>query len=366
MPNLFSVPIFFLVFRETLEAAIVISVLLGLAEQIVHESVAAAAANPVPHPEKHDGHGDTPDEKNEEAVASQNESKPIEEKAFIRKLRIQIFAGAGLGLLLALGIGAAFIAVWFTKASDLWEKSEELWEGIFNLIASLIIFVMGITMLKMDRGRVPPSPEQVKPSKCRFSQRQVEGEAFAGEVKTGKWVLFVLPFITVLREGMEAVVFVGGVSLGQPATSIPIAAIVGIIAGLVVGFVIYSFASRTTLRIFLIVMTNFLLLIGAGLFSKAVGNFERHAFNKLLGGEAGEGQGDGPGTYKVQGNVWHLNCCNPENKTDDQGWSIFAGIFGWNNDATLGTILSYVFYWIAVMVTLVYMKFKEVRFQPAA
>lgn len=28
---------------------------------------------------------------------------------------------------------------------------------------------------------------------------------------TGKWVLFVLPFITVLREGMEAVVFVGGV-----------------------------------------------------------------------------------------------------------------------------------------------------------
>ena len=90
MPNLFSVPIFFLVFRETLEAAIVISVLLGLAEQIVHESVAAAAANPVPHSEKHDGHGDTPDEKNEEAVASQNESNPIEEKAFIRKLRIQV------------------------------------------------------------------------------------------------------------------------------------------------------------------------------------------------------------------------------------------------------------------------------------
>lgn len=46
--------------------------------------------------------------------------------------------------------------------------------------------------------------------------------------------------------GMEAVVFVGGVSLGQPATSIPIAAIVGIIAGVFVGFVIYSFAGRTS------------------------------------------------------------------------------------------------------------------------
>lgn len=34
--NLFSIPIFFIVFRETLEAAIIVSVLLGLAEQIVN------------------------------------------------------------------------------------------------------------------------------------------------------------------------------------------------------------------------------------------------------------------------------------------------------------------------------------------
>lgn len=38
--NLFSLPIFFIVFRETLEAAIIVSVLLGLAEQIVHEDPA--------------------------------------------------------------------------------------------------------------------------------------------------------------------------------------------------------------------------------------------------------------------------------------------------------------------------------------
>lgn len=67
-----------------------------------------------------------------------------------------------------------------------------------------------------------------------------------GSAKTGKWALFVLPFITVLREGLEAVVFVGGVSLGQSATAIPIAAIVGIICGLVCGFLIYSFASRAS------------------------------------------------------------------------------------------------------------------------
>jgi high-affinity iron transporter len=65
----------------------------------------------------------------------------------------QIFAGAGLGLFLALAIGAAyvltsftaytvsiwlnhrFIAVWFTQASDLWAKSELLWEGLCVFLA---------------------------------------------------------------------------------------------------------------------------------------------------------------------------------------------------------------------------------------
>ena len=45
---------------------------------------------------------------------------------------------------------------------------------------------------------------------------------------------------------MEAVVFVGGVSLGEPATSIPLAAIVGILVGVICGALIYMFASRTS------------------------------------------------------------------------------------------------------------------------
>jgi high-affinity iron transporter len=68
----------------------------------------------------------------------------------------------------------------------------------------------------------------------------------SGTARTGKWALFTLPFVVVLREGLEAVVFVGGVSLGQSAKSIPIAAIVGIFCGLICGFLIYAFASRTS------------------------------------------------------------------------------------------------------------------------
>jgi len=361
--NVFSVPIFFIVFRETLEAAIIVSVLLGLVEQIANEDGAPSASTTVVGTvhEKRDGDVSPTDRDNSSAeqidsepVLDSDEDAETRKKRFIRRMRWQIFAGSFLGFFIALSIGAAFIAVWFTKASDLWAKSEELWEGIFELVACIMIFVMGITMLKMDRAK----------AKWRVKlQRAFSGKRVDAGAKSGKWVLFILPLITVLREGMEAVVFVGGVSLGQPATSIPLAAIVGLICGLVCGFLIYSFASRTTLTVFLVVMTNLILLIGAGLFSRAIGSFQEQRFNNLLGMDVDDtsAAGDGPGSYDVRGNVWHLDCCNPDNNFDSSGWTIFNAIFGWTNSATIGTVVGYVMYWVAAVVCLIWLKWKEGR-----
>jgi high-affinity iron transporter len=321
--NVFSVPIFFIVFRETLEAVIIVSVLLGLVEQIVHTDsghLQGETASPSP--------AEGGDQKEEGVVSSQalseGEDDSLRKRRLLRKMRFQIFAGSALGFLIAVAIGATFIAIWFTKASDLWKKSEEIWEGTFSIIASLLIFIMSIGMLKLNRAK----------AKWRIKlQHAFEGDNH-GEGRTGKWALFVLPLVTILREGMEAIVFVGGVSLGQSATSIPIAAIVGIVCGLICGYIIYTFASRATLTVFLVVMTNFLLLIGAGLFSKAVWHFQANAFNHLLGADADDSRGDGPGSFYVRGSVWHLDCCNPESKLDGKGWLIFGAIFGWTNSAT--------------------------------
>ena len=144
--NVFSVPIFFIVFRETLEAAIIVSVLLGLVEQIAYEDRSATTTLITSvDPERPNNPGDNKGEKEKERnepgtpptpsseLAQQPdlalEPPPIDTKRFIRRMRWQIFLGSALGLLIALAIGAAFIAVWFTKASDLWAKSEDLWEG---------------------------------------------------------------------------------------------------------------------------------------------------------------------------------------------------------------------------------------------
>jgi high-affinity iron transporter len=55
-----------------------------------------------------------------------------------------------------------------------------------------------------------------------------------------RYAMFVLPFITVLREGIEAIVFIAGVTFSAPATAVPLPVVVGLAAGAVVGFALYK------------------------------------------------------------------------------------------------------------------------------
>ncbi|KAM0748648.1 iron permease FTR1 [Meredithblackwellia eburnea MCA 4105] len=339
--SVFSVPIFIVVLRETIEAAIIVSVLLGLVENLVTKE----------HESRDVSFVDDKRVEDEETQADRDQRK----KYLLRRMRIQIWAGTGVGLFCAIAIGAAFIAVFFTLANDIWASSEEIWEGTFSLVAAIIIFIMGLTMLRIDRSKIKWQHKL----EGAFNKKVAASEDAKdrSEGNTGKWALFVLPLITVLREGLEAVVFVGGVSLGQTARSIPLAAIVGLICGLIIGYLIYASSSRLNLTIFLIVSTNILFLLGAGLFSKSVGDFERYKFNKGVGADVAE-LGSGPGSFDVRGNVWHLDYFRNE-KGDT--WIIFNAILGWSNNASYGTILSYVFYWLFAIVCLIYMKWQEGR-----
>jgi high-affinity iron transporter len=109
---------------------------------------------------------------------------------------------------------------------------------------------MGISMLKLDRAK---AKWRVKLLHAFEGQSEIYPSLvyICVELFFLQMLMVALarasgPFITVLREGLEAVVFVGGISLGQSASSIPIAAIVGIVCGLICGFIIYTFASRSS------------------------------------------------------------------------------------------------------------------------
>lgn len=313
MVDVFNVQIFFVVLRESLEAIVVVSVLLAFLKQ----GLGGATDDPVVY----------------------------------KRLRKQVWLGAILGLVLCLCIGCAFIAVFYTLKNDIWSASEDLWEGIFCLIATIMITFMGLAMLRINKMR---EKWRVKLAQALVKSKDGNKRFGIGHY-TKKYAMFVLPFITVLREGLEAVVFVGGVGLNSPASSFPIPVITGLIAGILVGVVMYYSGANFSLQIFLIVSTCILYLISAGLFSRAVWGFEQYTYNNQTGGDAAEG-GSGPGTYNIKLSVWHVNCCNPE---IDSGWDVFNSLLGWQNSATYGSVISYNMYWLFIIVTVLLMGYEE-------
>lgn len=314
MVNVFNVQIFFVIFREALEAVVVVSVLLAFIKQGLGGSEMDPAIN--------------------------------------KKLVRQVWVGALLGIGVCLLIGGAFIGVFYSLGKNIWSKSEDLWEGVFCMIAACLISIMGIAMLRINKMK---EKWRVKLAQALLKTRESGESRFRLGHLTTKYCMFVLPFITTLREGMEAVVFVGGVGLDKPASSFPLPVVCGLIAGLLVGGIMYYFGSTTSLQVFLIISTCVLYLIAAGLFSRSIWFFEMYVYAKKTGGDASE-NGSGPGTYDIAKSVWHVNCCNPQR---DNGWDIFNALLGWQNSATYGSVLSYNVYWLVLIVVLILMMYEE-------
>ncbi|KAM0750488.1 iron permease FTR1 [Meredithblackwellia eburnea MCA 4105] len=338
--SVFSIPLFFIVLRETIEASIVVSVLLSLVDNLVNKNSSTES---------------TYQSIQDNDLATPPDETPEQRKQrLVRRMKLHIWAGTGVGLLISLAIGAVFIAIFFTTLSDLWGKSEEIWEGCFSLIAAILIFVMGITLLRIDRSKIKWTIklERAFDKKSRGS--------LDGTEKSSKWSLFVLPLVTVLREGLEAVVFVGGVSLGQPASSIPLAAITGLLCGLLIGYLLFISSSRVSMSIFIVVSTNILFVLGAGLLTRSVNAFERHQWIVATHGAGGE-NGSGPGSFDVRKSVWHLDYGNPEDKLNAKGWGVAKALVGWSNNCSYGDLISYIGFWLAVAFTLIYMKWQEGR-----
>ncbi len=314
MVNVFAPQIFFIVFRETLEAAVVVSVLL--------------------------------------AFLKQGLGKATDDPLVYKKLVRQVWVGSILGVVICLILGCAFIGAFYSLGNDIWGKSEDLWEGIFSVIATVLITAMGLAMLRINKMK---EKWRVKIAKAIIESKNVKKGHVGFGYYTRKYAMFLLPFITTLREGLEAVVFVGGVGLSYPASAFPIPVIVGLIAGIFVGAVLYYGGSTSSLQIFLVVSTCILYLIAAGLWSRAIWYFQTYVFNTKSGGDASE-SGSGNGSYNIKQAVWHVNCCNPET---DNGWDVFNALLGWQNTGTYGSVISYNIYWLFIIVVLYLMWYQE-------
>lgn len=130
------------------------------------------------------------------------------------------------------------IGTFYALGKDRWSGTEHYWEGAFALCASFIITIVGAALLRVSKMQ----------EKWRVKLAiAMDGKTTSGVTKKGafkryceKYAMFILPFITVLREGLEAIVFVAGVSFSAPASAVPLPVIVGLAAGSFIGYILYK------------------------------------------------------------------------------------------------------------------------------
>jgi high-affinity iron transporter len=158
----------------------------------------------------------------------------------------QIWLGTLVGVLAVLTMGAVIIGGFRAVADETFGAAEDLWEAIFSLVASVIITITGAVLLRVGKLQAKWGAKLSRAVQERESGATVGADTrkksfFGRYTAVGEnYALFLLPLITILREGLEGVLFIAGVVLGSPASSIPLSVLAGIVVGILISFVIYK------------------------------------------------------------------------------------------------------------------------------
>lgn len=147
----FSIQTFLVVLRETLESAIIISVLLSFVHQTFNDTQLKTQAT------RHNNQTYLSIEGTSSAPTTSTTTEEEEtefekdESKLCRYLQFQIWLGGLLGLVVCLIIGSIILGIFYIIGSDLWSKAEHYWEGTFSILASIIISVMGVKILRVNK-----------------------------------------------------------------------------------------------------------------------------------------------------------------------------------------------------------------------
>ncbi|AAW41815.1 hypothetical protein CNBB3800 [Cryptococcus deneoformans B-3501A] len=423
LTDYFSPVAFFILLRESLEAGIIIAVLLGFITQIIpkpssHPRTLSTPGHPANLP-RHSGESAQSENSGTQLLSSGRASidrgygassrsvsparierlevenvaeevgkdegllgADVDRRAIMKKMRVQIWSGAILGGSVAIAIGTVFLYVFYTYTRDLWQDAENLWEGGFCLLAAVLILVMSLAFLRLPHAQTkwrlkllsayqsqsndvesdsrPGSPDGRPHDNSLGHPSQVTTNPRRRRANRASAILFGLPFITVLREGLEGIVFLGGIGLSESPSSVIGGGICGLFAGALCAYLLFSSTTPLSVHTFTTFSSLLLFLIGAGLASRSAYALERQYFINHVGAAAAE-SGNGPGSYRVKGNIWHLTWWDPEPGSGDNWAQVAQAVLGWNNTGTWWTISTYMFYWLLITFTLIYMKWAEGR-----
>lgn len=212
-----------------------------------------------------------------------------------------------------LGIAASLLgAITFQLlAGGFQGRSEEIFEGVVMIAGAALLTTMIVWV-----------------SRRASLERQVERSLS----RSGRWGLLLLVFLSILREGVESVIFVSAAATSG-GRGLLAGSLLGVAGALVLALLLFRGALRMRMRTFFSLTNAILILFAAGLVARGVHEL----------GEAGL-------IPALVEHVWNLNPRAPAEgpfpALHENGivGSFAKGLFGYNGDPSLLELLAYLAY----------------------
>jgi high-affinity iron transporter len=220
-----------------------------------------------------------------------------------------------------LGAGTAALLSFVTAIllNRLGLELEEPGEAIFEAITMLLAAALLTLMIFWMGHRARHLKSDLESGVLRASQ-------------VGKWSLFGLAFLAVLREGVELALFLTAAAFSSGAQQTILGTLFGLGTAVLLGWALFASTLRLDLKRFFQVTGILLIFFAAGLVSHSL-----HEFNEL---------GWVP---PVIAHVWDLNHLLNDQSTLGQ---LLAALFGYNGNPSLTEVLAYAAYFAVVLLGL--------------
>jgi high-affinity iron transporter len=171
-----------------------------------------------------------------------------------RERRATVWLGIGAGI-----AASALGAVLFQLLAGGFEgKSEQIFEAVTMLAGAVLMSTVIVWVARHG-------------SSHGSSRAELEAQAAAGLARgdPGAWGLFLLVFVSILREGIESVLFLAAAgSASAPAALL--GALAGIAAAVILGALLLRGSRRVGMRTFFTVTNILLVLFAAGLVARGI------------------------------------------------------------------------------------------------
>ena len=233
-----------------------------------------------------------------------------------KKLKRQVWIGTIAGILLSV-----IAAVIFQFALGGFETYEEIFEGFAMIIASLLLTWMIIWMLKTGKEIQKKLEEKVDIS---IKQQQ-------------KYGILTLALISVLREGVETVLFLAGVGATEDSLWVVVwSGLLGIAVAIIIAVLIFYSGKRINLRIFFLITSIILIIVAAGMFTHGIHEFQEIGW---FGSE----------THWLQNYVWDMS--GILNDSTNEIGKFLRALFGYQDKPTWLEIIAYLVYYLILGLT---------------